>query len=89
MTTRSPNVFVDLRGQEWMDGAPCAETDPEVFFPEALGYAESTRRARDICHGCPVQVACLSFALTHDERHGIWAGTTPDQRQAMTRGATA
>ncbi len=40
----------------WHDLARCAETDPEMFFPEK---GESTRPAKRVCAGCEVRTECL------------------------------
>lgn len=63
-----------------LDDAACAETaNPDAFF----SYEDwETEQAREICRRCPVIRDCLTWALTHKE-HGIWAGTTPEQRQAL------
>lgn len=58
------------------DGA-CAETDPELFFPEKGG---STREAKAICRGCEALEECLAWALRHDERFGVWGGTSTQDR---------
>lgn len=65
-----------------LDGAACAETaNPDAFF----SYEDwETEQAREICRRCPAIRDCLAWALTHKE-HGIWAGTTPEQRDALRR----
>ena len=40
----------------WQADAPCAQTDPEAFFPEKGG---STRDAKMICQACEVRAQCL------------------------------
>jgi WhiB family redox-sensing transcriptional regulator len=67
-----------------MDLALCAETDPEVFFPEKGG---STRDARKVCRGCEVRAECLEFALENGIRHGIWGGLSERERRPMMREA--
>ena len=44
----------------WWFAALCAQTDPELFFPEKGG---STRAAKRVCTGCPVRAQCLEHAL--------------------------
>jgi len=39
--------------ESWRLEGPCAETDPEAFFPEKGG---STRDAKRVCAGCPVRL---------------------------------
>ncbi|HEY0889346.1 MAG TPA: WhiB family transcriptional regulator [Nocardioides sp.] len=65
-----------------LDGAACADTsNPDAFF----SFEEwETEQARNICRRCPAIRDCLAWALTHRE-HGIWAGTTPEQRDALVR----
>jgi len=58
----------------------CAQTDPEVFFPEKGG---SVREAKAVCTGCPVRVQCLEYALAHDERFGVWGGTSERERRRL------
>src|SRR5215475_6939506 len=72
------------RGMAWLDGALCAQTDPEAFFPEKGG---STREAKKVCRSCEVRAECLEYALEHDERFGIWGGLSERERRRLKRGA--
>jgi WhiB family transcriptional regulator, redox-sensing transcriptional regulator len=74
----------DAEEQGWQDRALCAETDPEAFFPEKGG---STREAKKICTGCEVRAECLEFALSNDERFGIWGGLSERERRRLRRRA--
>lgn len=69
--------------EAWKELALCAETDPEIFFPEKGG---STREAKAICQGCEVRDACLEYALTWEERFGIWGGLSERERRRLKRG---
>jgi hypothetical protein len=60
--------------------ALCAETDPEVFFPEK---GESARPAREICGECAIRVECLQVALSRGYNDGIWGGLTPKERAKL------
>ena len=60
--------------------ALCAETDPELFFPEKGG---SNRAAKRICARCDVQDECLMYALEHDEPYGIWGGLSQSERSRL------
>ena len=71
-------------GPDWQERALCAQTDPEAFFPEKGG---STREAKRICSGCDVRAECLDYALTHDERFGIWGGLSERERRRLRRPA--
>jgi WhiB family redox-sensing transcriptional regulator len=68
----------------WQRRGLCAETDPEVFFPEKGG---STARAKMICRGCEVRGECLEYALGRDEQFGIWGGLSVRERHALKRDA--
>lgn len=68
----------------WQDEALCAQTDPEIFFPEKDG---STREAKRVCRSCPVRAECLEYALEHDERFGLWGGLSERERRRLSRQA--
>lgn len=57
--------------EPWMDSALCAQTDPDMFFPE---NGASARPAKKICAECPVREACLEFALRTNVDDGVWGG---------------
>ena len=65
---------------DWKLSGLCAQIDPEAFFPDKGG---SVRAAKRICSQCPVQTECLSFALTNNERFGIWGGVTESERRPL------
>ena len=66
----------------WRAASACLNTEPDVFFPVAVGSAASEQisRALRICQGCPVRQQCLDFAMRSGEKDGIWGGTTPEER---------
>lgn len=68
--------------QEWQDQALCAQTDPEAFFPEKGG---STREAKRVCASCEVRAECLEYALSNDERFGIWGGLSERERRRVKK----
>ncbi|MCL1923669.1 MAG: WhiB family transcriptional regulator [Propionibacteriaceae bacterium] len=68
----------------WQTQALCAQTDPEAFFPEKGG---STREAKGVCQVCDAKQECLDYALTHDERYGIWGGLSERERRKLKRRA--
>jgi WhiB family redox-sensing transcriptional regulator len=68
----------------WQERALCAQTDPEAFFPEKGG---STREAKKVCLGCDVRGECLEYALSNDERFGIWGGLSERERRKLKKRA--
>ncbi|AOT62107.1 MULTISPECIES: WhiB family transcriptional regulator [Streptomyces] len=66
----------------WQESALCAQTGPELFFPEP---GSSTREAKFLCGLCEIREACLEYALTHDERFGVWGGLSEQERYELRR----
>lgn len=66
--------------EPWMADAICAQTDPEVFYPER---GESIADAKRICLGCPVRETCLEWALEHKERFGVFGGKSERERRKI------
>jgi len=75
-------LFID---QPWVDQALCAQTDPELWFPEKGG---ATHVAKATCAQCFVQAECLDYALTTNERFGVWGGLSERERRAINAGTT-
>lgn len=75
------------RGLEWQDKARCAETDPELFFPENGVNGRRVRQARQACWQCEVRAECLAYALSRPGTDGIWGGTTERERRVMRKAA--
>jgi hypothetical protein len=68
---------MNLVSLSWPELAACAG-EPFLFFgPDGETAPERHRRvrkAREVCAGCPVRVACLEFARENGFRHGVWGG---------------
>jgi WhiB family transcriptional regulator, redox-sensing transcriptional regulator len=77
----------DSRG-EWWSRAACSTSDPELFFPISPSGPALTqvRRAKAICACCEIQQACLEYALAAGPIHGIWGGTTEEERRRLSNG---
>ena len=64
-------------------GVPC-EKLPAAFFPEDIVDPDlrqaSTKMAKALCKTCPIIESCFTYALETNQRHGIWGGTTPEER---------
>lgn len=81
--------YVDLsvlgaQPEAWEASALCAQTEPEVFFPDKGG---STAEAKEICGMCQVRVECLDYALRTRQRFGVWGGVSERERRRMAPGA--
>lgn len=70
------------RNLGWQDLSLCVQTDPDIFFPEKGG---STAPAMSVCNACPVRQQCLDYAIENDIRHGIWGGTSDNDRRRIAR----
>lgn len=72
---------------DWLAQGACLTADPDLFFPVATGEvgAQQAARAQRICDRCRVRRACLDFAMSSGQMHGIWGGTTPEERIRVRR----
>jgi WhiB family transcriptional regulator, redox-sensing transcriptional regulator len=70
---------------EWWSLAACLSADPDLFFPvSATGPAQrQVARAKAVCARCRVGQQCLSYALAAGPVHGVWGGTTEDERRLL------
>lgn len=66
----------------WQLLALCAETDPDLFFPEKGG---STLDAKKVCGECVVRPDCLEAALANNEQFGIFGGLSERERRKIKR----
>lgn len=70
---------------EWVGRAKCAGADTNLFYDaDTAGGGRDWKPALAICDGCPVRSECLQWALDTEDYHGVFGGTTPQQRWAMT-----
>ena len=80
----------DAEAAHWTGRGACREpgTDPELFFPVGETGLEAHRQvtaAKAVCARCPVTERCRDWAVQTGESHGIWGGTTPDERRRLRR----
>lgn len=75
---------VPAEDESWRADAACLDMPAGLFY---AGPHENhvAARARTVCATCPVADACLEFALVHDERFGIWGGTSERERRRLRR----
>jgi WhiB family redox-sensing transcriptional regulator len=62
--------------------ALCAETDPELFFPDKGGSAKDAKR---ICNACEHKAECLAWALENNEQFGIYGGASERERRRLQK----
>jgi WhiB family redox-sensing transcriptional regulator len=72
---------------EWRKSGACANADPDLFYPVATGIvaARQIKQACRVCAVCYVRRQCLDYAMENREAHGIWGGTTPEERTRARR----
>lgn len=70
--------------ESWRQLALCAQTEPNLWFPEQGAPA---RAAKAICRRCPVQAPCLEYALNDPSLEGVWGGFSQRERQMLRRGS--
>jgi hypothetical protein len=76
---------LDLVGALYMDKALCRRgVAPEgvTWFPKR-GDVYAAKAAKAVCMRCPVRQRCLDYAIAHNERHGVWGGTTVEDRRTI------
>jgi len=68
---------------EWRRWAACQEADPDMFFPAAPAGPgrDEAAIAKALCATCQVRRHCLQFALATHQAHGVWGGTTEEERR--------
>lgn len=85
MTKRKTNLpaftITERYGQSWRKFANCRDAPKDIFI---IGRGESAKSAFAYCNGCPVQKACLQYAI---DNHcvGIWGNTTNKTRRNLRR----
>ncbi|MGC1512913.1 MAG: WhiB family transcriptional regulator [Acidimicrobiales bacterium] len=72
----------------WQLKAACRGPQAVAFFPpqhfeRKADKRERERHAKAICASCPVQDACLQYAMEVGEAHGIWGGLNESERIAL------
>jgi WhiB family redox-sensing transcriptional regulator len=74
-----PNLLVGTELAHLLDTAPSGSVtlpcrshdDPDLWFAESPAELE---RAKQLCTGCPIRLACLNSALSRQEPWGVWGG---------------
>lgn len=77
----------------YLDDAACLDVGYKVW--DHLAYSSwaamgGYKKALKVCEACPAKDKCLSWALSIERpgnRHGVWGGTIPAERQALYNAA--
>jgi len=84
---RTHRTVTDNRAEWWSLGA-CLSADPDLFFPLSETGPLARRQvsaAKAVCADCEVRRQCLTYALAASPIHGVWGGTSEEERRALTR----
>ena len=80
-----PTTAAEADSASWQSRAACLHCDPDMFFPIApSGPAlQQIEQAKAVCARCPVRRECLQYALATRQVHGVWGGTSEEERQQL------
>ena len=80
-----PTTAAEADSASWQSRAACLDCDPDLFFPIApSGPAlQQIEQAKAVCAPCPVRRECLQYALATRQVHGVWGGTSEEERRAV------
>jgi WhiB family redox-sensing transcriptional regulator len=80
--TREKGIAMLAPTRNWRLAAACRWSDPDLFFPlSSSGRSlDQVARAKEVCAGCTVRAECLAFALRTSQAHGVWGGTSEQER---------
>lgn len=77
---------IDITPMAWADDAACVSVGSAIFYPPKGALSNSFyAQARAVCNTCTVAAQCLEYALETDERHGMWGGASPEQRDRILK----
>ena len=100
MSKKAKKLYLELSHKvaDLEDGPLCAEPQfrdwfySEGFIPQKglsnAAYLHSVKvsemSAKRICALCPLKQQCAEYAILANEEFGIWGGTTPEERRAIS-----
>ncbi len=70
----------------WQARAACRGVGPAAFYPEVGAKHVEIAAAKSICAACPVSAECEAAGKA--EKHGIWGGSTVDDRRGRVKVAS-
>lgn len=69
------------QNEAWKQAAACNGAAVDFFATEP----DEIARALACCQTCPVREPCYAFAMRGGEAHGVWGGTTEQERRREFR----
>jgi len=78
-------MTASLSPGDWWRHAACQDVEADLFFPISASGAAAADivLAKRVCGSCRVRPECLDYALATRQAHGIWGGTTEDERRRL------
>lgn len=78
---------VEADHDDWRAQAACRSVDANLFFPSGstASVVAKIQAAKAFCRSCPVQRACLEFALETNQEDGVWGGKDETERRRLRR----
>jgi hypothetical protein len=74
---------------DWRLDALCADSNPDLWFPEPGQWGKPQQFALDQCKACPVREICLENLIQQETgeggSHGTGGGLTAKERAEMIR----
>lgn len=75
---------------DWRHRSACLDEDPELFFPvgqRGLQVLLQVEEAKAVCRRCDVREECLTWSIASGQEHGVWGGTSEEERRSIRRRA--
>lgn len=71
---------------EWYDQAACKNANSDWWFPGVGEGVRNVARAKRICWTqCEVREECLDYAVSTNQKWGIWGGMSERQRRRVRK----
>jgi WhiB family transcriptional regulator, redox-sensing transcriptional regulator len=79
---RQRNIVGDVA---WKESGNCSGNSQATSELYAKFDSDQIKAARTWCSDCPVQQACLDYAVANVEEFGVWGGMSEKQRHRHAR----
>jgi WhiB family redox-sensing transcriptional regulator len=86
----SPSPFDEFLDVPDFPDAVCAQTDPDLWFPEtatnsgrSVREIEATQLAVEMCQTCPHMDDCADYALSRRIPYGVFGGLSKFDRETI------